>query len=266
MSKFTDHKYLTADQYKDASNLDARIQIHNQFSANPYGWFHWVFDRVSRLPETAKILELGCGPGVLWKECAGRIPAGWTITLSDLSTGMLAAAQRNVAPLGRGFEFEQMDAQSIPYHEHTFDAVIANHMLYHVPDRKKALSEIKRVLKEDGSLIATTIGESHMAEINAWIQRASNDGRKGMFSLAFTLENGLTQLQEFFSKVEISRYADHLKVTQVEPIMAYIRSATTAAELSEDEFVKVRKELTVTLEEEGEIYIAKDSGLFEALK
>jgi ubiquinone/menaquinone biosynthesis C-methylase UbiE len=221
---------------------------------------------VSRLPEKANILELGCGPGVLWKECAGRIPAGWTITLSDLSAGMLDAAQRNLALLGRHFDFEQMDAQSIPYHEQTFDAVIANHMLYHVPDRNQALSEIKRVLKEDGRLIATTIGESHMTEINGWIQRASNDRQKGMFSLAFTLENGLTQLQEFFSKVDTDRYPDHLKVTQVEPLLAYLHSAITAADLSEDEFGKVRKELSAILEKEGEIYIAKDSGLFTALK
>jgi ubiquinone/menaquinone biosynthesis C-methylase UbiE len=266
MSKFTDYQYLTRDQYKDATNLDARIQIHKRFSTNPYGWFQWVFDTLGRLPEKANILEVGCGPAVLWKECAGRIPDEWTITLSDLSIGMLDAARQNLASLKRDFEYKQMDAQSIPYEDQTFDAVIANHMLYHVPDRKKALLEIRRVLKDKGSLIATTIGESHMAEMNVWIKRASNNGQKGMFSLVFTLENGLSQLQEFFSKVEISRYPDGLNVTQVEPIMRYIRSATKAADLSEDELGKVEKELTTVLEREGEIFISKDSGLFEAVK
>ena len=38
MSKFTDQQYLKTDQYKDSSNLDARVEIHKRFSTNPYGW------------------------------------------------------------------------------------------------------------------------------------------------------------------------------------------------------------------------------------
>ena len=139
MSKFTDQQYLKTDQYKDSSNLDARVAIHQRFSTNSYGWFNWVFDALSKLPADAKILELGCGPGYLWKENISRIPAGWRITLSDLSSGMLDAAWRNLVVTGRAFKFEEIDAQSIPYPDETFDAVIANHMLYHVPDRRKAL-------------------------------------------------------------------------------------------------------------------------------
>ena len=59
---------------------------------------------------------------------------------------MLDAAWRNLVITGRSFKFEEIDAQSIPYETKTFDAVIANHMLYHVPDRAKAIAEIKRVL------------------------------------------------------------------------------------------------------------------------
>ena len=59
---------------------------------NPYGWFRWVFDALVKLPADARLLELGCGHGLLWKENIDRIPAGWHITLSDLSPGMLDAA------------------------------------------------------------------------------------------------------------------------------------------------------------------------------
>jgi len=76
MSKFTDQQYLKTDQYEDATNLDARVVIHQRFSANLYGWFNWVFDALAKLPANAKILELGCGPAHLWKECSSRIPAG----------------------------------------------------------------------------------------------------------------------------------------------------------------------------------------------
>jgi ubiquinone/menaquinone biosynthesis C-methylase UbiE len=263
---FTDRQYLTTDQYKDASNLNARIEIHKRFSTNPYGWFNWVFDQLAQLPADAKILELGCGSAEIWVNIADKIPAGWDITLSDLSTGMLDAAWRSLVVIGRNFKFEQIDAQSIPYEDESFDVVIANHMLYHVPDRSKAIAEIKRVLRAGGRLIATTIGDDHMKEMNGWLARASNNRLTGMFSSAFTLENGLEQLTPFFSRVNRSRYEDNLRVTEIGPLIAYIRSAIRAADLSQGALEKLRKELTAILEAEGGIFITKESGLFQAVK
>ena len=264
MSKFTDQQYLKTEQYRDSSNLDARAAIHMRFSTNLYGWFNWFFDHLLKLPENAKILELGCGPAYLWKECSSRIPTGWKITLSDLSSGMLDAAWRNLVITGRAFKFEEIDAQSIPYEEETFDMVIANHMLYHVPDRPKAIAEIKRVLKPSGRLIATTVGKNHLQELAVWF-REVNDAFES-FGNPFTLENGLEQLKQFYSQVTVTRYPDNLHVTEVEPIMAYIRSSMHATEVSEDKLAKLQLGLEKELKEKGKIFISKDSGLFEAIK
>jgi ubiquinone/menaquinone biosynthesis C-methylase UbiE len=264
--RFTDQQYLTQDQYKNSSNLDARIAIHRKFSTNPQGWFNWIFDTLTQLPADSKILELGCGSAEMWKECANRIPAGWVITLTDLSDGMLDAAWRNLVPLGRSFKFEQMDAQSIQYGDKTFDAVIANHMLYHVPDRERALAEIRRVLKDDGHLIATTVGKTHMQEMYRFLNHVNINERPGMFSNPFTLENGSEQLQKVFSRVKKSQYADNLEVTEIDPLIAYIRSSIGTTDLSEEKLGELKKELTAVLEKEGKIFITKDSGLFEALK
>ena len=233
MSRFTDQQYLKTDQYRDSSNLDARAEIHRRFSTNPYGWFNWFFDRLLKLPEDARILELGCGPAYLWRECFSRIPAGWDITLSDLSSGMLDAAWRNLVVTGRAFKFEEIDAQSIPYETETFDAVIANHMLYHVPDRQKAITEIRRVLKVDSHLFATTIGQNHLKEIADLIRRVNPGTDFTSFGRPFTLENGLEQLKQFFQQVTLSRYYDSLQVTEVKPIIAFILSTSHAAELLE---------------------------------
>ena len=266
MSKFIDQQYLKTDQYRDSSNLDARVGIHQRFSTNSYGWFKWVFDTLLTLPDNAKILELGCGPAYLWKENISRIPAAWNIILSDLSSGMLDAAWRNLVVTGRAFKFEEIDAQSIPYNDETFDAVIANHMLYHVPDRPKAIAEIKRVLRPGGRLIATTIGKNHLKEIAAWFRQMSLENTFESFGSPFTLENGSEQLKQFFSQVMISRYPDHLYVTEVEPIIAYIRSSIHATELSEVELANIRLDLEKEFKEKGKIFISKDSGLFEAVK
>ena len=265
MQSLTDPKYLVKSQYKDSSNLDARITLHQKFSTNPQGWPNWVFDQLLQLPDNANIMELGCGSGVLWKETSQRIPAGWTITLSDLSDGMLDSAWRNLVITGRSFKFERIDAQSIPYADGTFDAVIANHMLYHVPDRRRALKEVRRVLKDEGILFASTLGKNHMREMWDLLERVGSVKRY-MVTSAFTLENGKEQVQEFFPHVELSHYPDNLRVTDVSAMMAYIRSMASTAEFQEDAFRLIERELKETMKQNGDIFIEKAAVLFKASK
>lgn len=263
MSKITDPKYLRETQYKDASNLNARIALHQKFSTNPQGWNDWVFDRLLTLPVRANILELGCGSAALWKESAERIPAGWAVTLTDLSDGMLDAAWRNLIVTGRGFKFEKADAQSIPYADKTFDVVIANHVLYHVPDRKRALQEIRRVLKSDGVFFAATLGENHMREMWDVLERVSAAKRYTITS-AFALQNGQEQLREFFSQVETFHYPDSLRVTDLSALMAYVRSMASAADLQDKAFKAIENEFAALLERDGAILIEKAAVLFKA--
>ncbi len=266
MSRFTDQHYLKTDQYKDSSNLDARVEIHKRFSTNPYGWMTWVFDHLLALPANAKILELGCGPGYLWRENASRIPATWDITLSDLSAGMTDSAWRNLVVTGRNYKFKEIDAQEIPFEDEVFDAVIANHMLYHVPDRKRVLKEMRRALKDDGILFTATLGKNHMREMWDWLERAGRSIKRETITSAFTLENGKEQLQEFFSRVELTHYLDSLRVTDISVMMAYIRSMTSTADFQEDAFRSIERELAEEMSKNGEIFIEKAGGLFEAAK
>ena len=266
MSKYTDQNYLKNEQYKDASNLNARILLHERFSENKQGWAAWVFDTYEKLPSPAKVLELGSGSAFIWTQCPDRIPADWDITLSDLSEGMLTAARKNTSSLSREFSFREIDAQSIPFDDETFDIVIANHMLYHVPDRPKALAEIRRVLKDDGVLIAATNGKNHLLEMNKWLKAVSPDPDYSPFRLPFTLDNGLEKLEPYFSSVEIMRYKDNLRVTDVELMMKYIDSVIKIKEVSSSVLGQIEEELENLLATKGEIFIQKDSGVFKAVK
>ena len=190
------------EQYKDDQNLNARIALHARFSTNTYGWQRWVFDAMMCLPERARILELGCGPGDLWAINRARIPTGWELTLTDASPGMVEAAQRKLADLKPVPTLKVVDAQSIPFDAVTFDAVIANHMLYHVPDRRRTLAEIRRVLRPGGKLFATTVGGGAMTELWALVEAFIPDIHASTQAVAsgFTLENGGDQLAEVFSE------------------------------------------------------------------
>jgi SAM-dependent methyltransferase len=155
-----------------------------------------------------------------------RIPGGWEITLSDFSGGMLEQARQNLLDQPHGFTFEEIDAQSIPYAENTFDAVIANHMLYHVPDRAKALSEVRRVLKPGGRLYATSVGEAHMREVPELVAKFDQELVKKHLKEPneFTLENGVDQLSAWYREVKIHRQKNALEVTEVPPLVDYILS------------------------------------------
>lgn len=271
MTDYTDQAYLKNVQYRDASNLDARALIHERFSTNPQGWFHWVFDTLEELPSHARVLELGSGPGYLWKTCPERIPPDWSITLSDLSPGMVLAAWRNLVVTGRAYKYEQIDAQSIPYADATFDIVIANHMLYHVPNRPKALKEIRRVLKPGGQLAASTIGAGHLKELNVWMGQVCKSGNFAPFSAPFSLENGASQLQPFFTDIVTLQYADNLLIAEIDPLVAYIRSTLDPSEVSEEKLAALcqtlEAELRSSLAEKQTkpgLFVAKDSGLFLA--
>src|SRR5439155_8279412 len=109
------------------------------------------------------------------------------------------------------------------FDDSTFDAVIANHMLYHVPDRESALAEIRRVLRPDGRFYAATVGRNHLRELSAlvtrfapdWVSWAAAEGDPE----AFVLENGADQVGRWFPRVELRRYEDELVVTEAGPLV-----------------------------------------------
>ena len=123
--------YLRDTHYRDSSRLRARIAFWDRFGEGGADrWTRWVFDRLE-IPADANVLEIGCGTGGLWLGNADRVPAGWRITLSDLSEGMLAEARERLAAAGLAFDFTEANVQSLPFGDDRFDAIIANHMLYH---------------------------------------------------------------------------------------------------------------------------------------
>lgn len=255
------------EQYENASNLRARIRIHELYSTNKTGWMEWFFKQLD-IPAASKILELGCGDASLWAKNFNNIPEQWDITLTDFSSGMLEDAKKNLDNKALRFDFEIVDAQSIPYEAESFDVVIANHMLYHLSDIDTALSEIYRVLKPGGYFFASTVGKNHMAEMRNIASEFDSDtltsvGWKSL-TQKFQLENGMEYLEKYFKDVKIKRYNDNLIVTKPEPIIDYILSMPgNTKRMPDDEKIhKLVKLISNKIKTEGHIFITKDTGYF----
>lgn len=266
MSDMVDQKYLLTQQYNTSTNLNARIRLHERFSTNPLDWHRWVFERF-QIPAGSRVLELGSGTGLLWLKNLDRIPADWEITLSDFSPGMLEDARQSLGANSARFKFAVVDAQSIPFTDNAFDYVIANHMLYHVPDRPRAFAEIRRVLAQGGRFYAATNGEMHLYEMKLLCERA---GIKvsGVLSpandFAFSLENGFAQLAPWFSQINLVRMENSLAVTEAEPLLAFILASVPSHEIDDARVQALRALINQELAEHGAVRISKETGLFVA--
>lgn len=247
MSSYTDQRHLREEQYRDDSNLRARIDLYRRFSTAEVPWHRWVFERL-RLPADARVLEVGCGPAELWRANRERIPEGWAITLADLSEGMLEAAREWS---GDRADYVVADVQALPFADVSFDACVANHMLYHVADRSRALGELARVLRRGGVLYAATNGKGHLQEIRDLTPR------RELWSVEFTLESGAEQIGEHFDDVRLERFPDSLEVTEVDPVVAFVASFT-------DELDGVEEAVRAEIDRSGSFHVTKSTGLFSA--
>ena len=252
-------------QYRDSRNLRARARLHAEFSTNKVDWSRWVFERLG-LTAHSRVLEVGCGTGELWKRNLPDVPPGCAVVLSDLFPGMASEARDRLAA-DRRFAACVCDAQALPYPEETFDLVVANHMLYHVPDRRRGLGEIWRVLKPGGRLMAATNGMSHMRELFRMLDRVSPGSKTRPVAVeeAFSLQNGASLLGEWFTDVEMTPREDSLEVTEAGPVVAYGLS-TDRYDLSGNRVSRLAELVEKEIAANGRFRIRKETGLFEARK
>lgn len=257
-----DAAYLTQEQYKDASSFNERIRIMRDLGIDFFAWYEQIFNLLALAPGQ-RILELGCGPGHLWQKHVDRLPLTSEITLSDFSPGMLSAAQQTLKG-NPHFRFQIIDAQAIPFADAHFNVVIANLMLYHVPDRARAISEIARVLKPQGHFYAATFSQNlwpthlstliHEAGIDSWM----------MGELGFSVENGTEQLAPSFSQVTLHHLKNTMTLTGAKPIVDFIRTGTARANWDETKFHHLHQLIEQSIARHEPISITQKIGLFDA--
>ena len=275
------------NQYINAGNISARINLHNRFSVNKQGWFPWVYEQCG-IVKGMRILEIGCGDGTLWVDNIGQLAMTGKrnefsgkkkniyIELTDISEGMISDARRNIKKateswkerdIDVSFRFRVASCEKTGAKDESYDLVIANHVLFYCKNVNKALDEIVRVLKPGGVLVCSTYGSRHMQEISRLVsgydKRIALEADK-LFE-KFGLDNGDKILKKHFSDVERRDYKDALVVDEAEPLVDYILSCHgNQKEYLVDKYTDFKKYVEKKLVKP--MTITKEAGVFVCRK
>ena len=209
---------------KHSGGLNVAIEISSDpdvFSAFEHqGWEtssngydkHWAQLTRQTVPATlnaagvvkgSRVLDVCCGPGML---CAAVLARGANPVGLDFSSKAVAIARHNVP----GAEFHQGDAQSLPFDEDSFDAVVCGYGVIHVPSPDVALREMRRVLRPGGRLA-----------ISVWGSPEPDNGfgtLYGAFKAHGNLDVPLPHGADFFQFSDAQRMTDALKSIELRDI------------------------------------------------
>ena len=244
-------------QYSTSNGLNTRIAFHDMYSTNKYGYGNWILSNYE-ISEGAKVLEVGCGAANMWVGHDDLIAKCGLLTLTDMSEGMLSTARENIGER-KNVAYALADIQDIPFEDDSFDAVIANSMLYHVPNIECGIREVRRVLRNEGVFYCATYGENNFTDVLAdWFEL---DGESFRPNHNFTMQNGEQKLKEAFTNVEAKFYEDSLHITNIEDLTDYLRSLVSLKAIIDLPSDRIH-EILMRHSCNGTIELPKEYGMF----
>lgn len=208
---------VVRQEYASERGLEARRSLYDsRVGPDPR---ETMWDEIAEAAP-GRVLEVGPGPGEVSERM--RRELGAEVVAIDVSERMVELARE------RGVDARVGDVQELPFANAEFDVVVAAWVLFHVQDLDRGLSEIARVLRSGGRLVAVTNSEHHLAEARA----------QAGFSMAgrmtFSRENGEEALLRHFARVEQTDVDGSLTFPDAESIRVYLRSLVTAKHAAAD--------------------------------
>ncbi len=255
----SDNTEAVKEQYKTSKGLDTRISFHDRYSTNKQGYGNWIVSNYE-INDGMTVLELGCGTGSIWMGRDDVLDRFGRLVLTDLSEGMLNTARENVGNRDN-IQYFTADIQDLPFGDDSFDMVIANSMLYHVPDINKGISEVRRVLRDEGAFCCATLGENNFVErLAEWFRLSGEDFSPNH---NFTMQNGEQILRASFSDIDTRFYKDSLHVTDTDDLVDYLRSLASLKALNDIPLERL-KEIIMAHSVNGVVDLPKEYGMFIA--
>ena len=143
---------------------------YDRFMRKDRAAYEKLYELIRPVVKARTVLELAAGTGLIAKNI---VRAASHIEVTDASEEMITEAKRNNR--SAKLHFSVRDMFCLPYADKSFDVVIVSNALHIIPQPEKALAEIRRVLKDDGVLIAPTFthaGNSFSGKVRAFFHEA----------------------------------------------------------------------------------------------
>ena len=148
---------------------DKNAGRYNRFMRKDRAAYDEMYELIRPVVKAKTVLELATGTGLIAKNI---VNAAAHIEATDASAEMIAEAKRDNR--SAKLHFSVQDMFCLPYTGESFDVVIVSNALHIVPQPEKALAEIRRVLKDNGVLIAPTFthaGNSFTGKVRAFFMK-----------------------------------------------------------------------------------------------
>jgi SAM-dependent methyltransferase len=207
---------VVARDYADETRLAARIAAQQQESTGPDPR-QVAFEAVAET-EPELILEVGPGLGELAERMQRELDA--RVVAVDQSGRMVELTS------ARGVEAIVGDVEDLPFRDGIFDCAVAAWMLYHVANVDQAVSELRRVLRPGGRLVAVTNSAYSQRELWSLVGYEPN--------YSFGAENGESLLLRHFTLVERRDVRGTVTFPDREAVHRYVSHSLIAAHLAED--------------------------------
>ena len=173
---------------------DRNAGLYDRFMRKDRAAYDEMYELIRPIVRHKTVLELATGTGLIAKHI---VNAAAHIEATDASAQMIAEAKRDNYSVKLRFSVQDMFC--LPYADKSFDVVIVSNALHIVPQPEKALAEIKRVLKDEGILIAPTFthaGNSFPGKVKAFFMKLAgfplHSRWTGEEYLNFLRQNGWT--------------------------------------------------------------------------
>ena len=173
---------------------DRNAKRYDRFMRKDAVAYDAMYERISDSVRHKTVLELATGTGLIAKHI---VNAAQSVEATDASSEMIGRAK--AGDISQKLHFSVQDMFALPYADRSFDAVIVANALHIVPQPEKALAEIRRVLKDDGVLIAPTFvhaENSLSGKAKAFLMKLVGFPLKSKWTqadyLAFLRQNGWT--------------------------------------------------------------------------
>jgi SAM-dependent methyltransferase len=206
---------VVRNEYADESRFAVRAAAWR--NATGPSATRMVFDAVAEV-EPSRVIEVGCGRGEMSERIQDQL--GAEVVAIDQSERMVSLTRE------RGVDARLGDVQSLPFESDAFDCAVAAWMLYHVPDVDRGISELARVLRPAGRLVAATNGRENLPEL--WGQFGDHAARQH----AFSAEDGESKLRKHFAEVERRDANGTITFPDWDAANTYIASSVTRPDLA----------------------------------